>query len=179
MGTTKSGMFGGVIMLDFDIEIQNITKKRYVRVCMQRDEEENEETRRRWPDGQGRAREVKINKETQAIRRWGRFSVVGDIQDVAKLCELQRSLESMKVCNVDLRYIGGLKIRITFNSTLEAEHFVLRKAELKEYGMTMTGRRLTYEIMAWIKIAGVSFQLWDKVVFNRIGEQFGGVVHRS
>ncbi|MFS7960529.1 hypothetical protein Hanom_Chr08g00704161 [Helianthus anomalus] len=45
--------------------------------------------------------------------------------------------------------------------------------------LDLLGEPPVFELVAWISITGVPISLWDRHVFNRIGEQCGRLIHRS
>ncbi|KAD6455049.1 hypothetical protein E3N88_09755 [Mikania micrantha] len=125
---------------------------------------------------------VKIYKDVDAFKRWRRFSIIGEVVDVNVLSNLKGILKGMNVVNVDLRYVGGLKVLITFNSTMEAKVFTFEKklqwSQSFRYVEVWEGQHVEYRL-AWIRIQGVPIQLWDAKVFDEIGGKVGRVVQGS
>ncbi|KAL8205874.1 hypothetical protein R6Q57_009425 [Mikania cordata] len=79
-------------------------------------------------------------------------------------------LEDSQVCVRANRYIGGLKVLLTFNSTTETKAFVKEKKDLWSsrfrYVEIWDGQCVEYDRVAWVKIHGVPVHLWDAKVFD-------------
>ncbi|KAJ0928271.1 hypothetical protein HanRHA438_Chr04g0192211 [Helianthus annuus] len=89
-------------------------------------------------------------------------SLVGEAKDIDTLNNLKDLLEE----GLNLRYLGGLKVLISFNSVKDADEYLRQRVEV-------------FDRVAWIKVHGVPISLWDRHVFNRIGEICGRLLVKS
>ncbi|KAJ0899607.1 hypothetical protein HanRHA438_Chr08g0370491 [Helianthus annuus] len=84
---------------------------------------------------------------------------------------------------MNLKYLGGLKVLLSFGSPEEAEEFRYNKVNDWEKWFARlylwVGIPPLFERVAWIKILGVPISLWDQHVINKIGERFGRLLVKS
>ncbi|KAJ0550610.1 putative RNA recognition motif domain, nucleotide-binding alpha-beta plait domain superfamily [Helianthus annuus] len=89
-------------------------------------------------------------------------SLVGETKDIDILNNLKDTLEEGLV----LRYLGGLKVLITFGSAREAVDFLRLRCEEWEQWFSRLylweGLPPVFERVAWIKVLGVPVSLWDR-----------------
>ncbi|KAI7754244.1 hypothetical protein M8C21_006718 [Ambrosia artemisiifolia] len=77
----------------------------------------------------------------------------------------------------------GLNVLLVFHSQATAENFLKNKFDLWSKWFTRLylweGTLPEFQRVAWIKVFGVPLPLWDRQVFNKIGERCGRVLSRS
>ncbi|KAJ0740034.1 hypothetical protein HanOQP8_Chr06g0212391 [Helianthus annuus] len=106
-------------------------------------------------------------------------SLVGEAKDINILNNLKDTLEEGLV----LRYLGVLKVLISFNSVKEADDYLRLKVEEWEKWFSRLyiweGIPPVFERVAWIKVIGVPVSLWDRHILNKIGERCGRLLVKS
>ncbi|KAF5818018.1 putative RNA recognition motif domain, nucleotide-binding alpha-beta plait domain superfamily [Helianthus annuus] len=110
-------------------------------------------------------------------------SLVGEVKDIDFLNDLKDLLMGITEEGVGLKYLGGLKVLLCFSSPAEAEEFRCDKVEIWERWFSRLyiweGIPPVFERVAWVKILGVPVSLWDRTVFNKIGERCGKLLVKS
>ncbi|KAI3712974.1 hypothetical protein L1987_71544 [Smallanthus sonchifolius] len=91
---------------------------------------------------------------------------------------------SLKVWgDVELRYLWGMKVMITFGSSVGARKFLHANKDVHERLFKnlqlWDGQLIPFDRIAWVRIHGVPVQLWEGKTFDRIGKMFGKVVESS
>ncbi|KAF5804367.1 putative RNA recognition motif domain, nucleotide-binding alpha-beta plait domain superfamily [Helianthus annuus] len=110
-------------------------------------------------------------------------SLVGEVKDIDILNGLKEHLSGLTEKGLKLKYLGGLKVLLCFDSPDEAEEF--RYDMVNEWERWFSRLYLwdgippIFERVAWIKILGVPICLWDRHVFNKIGERCGRLLVKS
>lgn len=119
----------------------------------------------------------------KVFTRCEKFSLIGDVKDLVTLCNLHDILASFRLPLASVRYLGGLRILLSFSKKVQAEELLLNRSEDWKVWFTSLGwwedKILGFERIAWIRITGVPLQLWDPVIFNKIGELYGEVIQKS
>ncbi|KAJ0471110.1 putative nucleotide-binding alpha-beta plait domain superfamily, RNA-binding domain superfamily [Helianthus annuus] len=122
-----------------------------------------------------------MNVETKKI--WEYKALVGEAKDLDILNNLKRHLSGIMEDGLGLKYLGGLKVLLCFDSAVQAEEFHVNMIEEWEKWFTRVyvweGVPPVFERVAWIKILGVPISLWDRHVFDRIGERCGRILVNS
>ncbi|KAD4385870.1 hypothetical protein E3N88_26039 [Mikania micrantha] len=117
-----------------------------------------------------------------SLKTWRLYSVVGRTISLQTLTNIHLLMKEAGVKNVDIRYLGGLNILLTFIGTKLAKDFI-ENINLWKHWFTKVdiwrGQSLAYERIAWIRVHGVPIQLWDCSVIEKIGERFGKVIQQS
>ncbi|KAJ0578679.1 putative RNA recognition motif domain, nucleotide-binding alpha-beta plait domain superfamily [Helianthus annuus] len=112
---------------------------------------------------------------TDTKKKWQNRSLIGETKDIAILNDLKNHLSGIMDDGIELRYLGGLKVLLCFHLAEDAEDFRNNKAELWEKWFSRLyiwdGIPPLFERVAWIKVTGVPISLWDRHVFNKIGER--------
>ncbi|KAM0025296.1 putative RNA recognition motif domain, nucleotide-binding alpha-beta plait domain superfamily [Helianthus debilis subsp. tardiflorus] len=110
-------------------------------------------------------------------------SLVGEAKDIDILNNLKGILLGITENGLKLKYLGGLKVLLIFDSHEEAEEFKSNKVYDWERWFSQLylweGIPPMFERIAWIKILGVPVSLWDRHVINKIGERCGQLVVKS
>ncbi|KAJ0808769.1 putative RNA recognition motif domain, nucleotide-binding alpha-beta plait domain superfamily [Helianthus annuus] len=110
-------------------------------------------------------------------------SLVGEAKDIDILNDLKVHLSGITEKGFKLKYLGGLKVLLCFDSPVEAEEFRVNSVDLWECWFSRLyvweGIPPIFERVAWIKIVGVPVSLWDRNVFNKIGERCGRLLVKS
>ncbi|KAJ0759777.1 hypothetical protein HanOQP8_Chr04g0130461 [Helianthus annuus] len=102
-----------------------------------------------------------LNTETK--KNWEFKSLVGAVKDIEILNNLKSYLDGLVDDGPLLRYLGGLKEWSSWFSRL----------------YVWDGNPPMFDRVAWIKVIGVPVSLWDRHVFNRIGERCGRLLVKS
>ncbi|KAI3745347.1 hypothetical protein L1987_58458 [Smallanthus sonchifolius] len=120
---------------------------------------------------------------TKAKSVWSRRSLVGEVMDLEKLNSIKALLVRDSMRGAEVRYIGGLKLLLTFENLELADEFRRMKFDVWSQWFSRVyvweGDPGVFERLAWIEIKGIPACLWDNHVFNRIGERFGRLVKKS
>ncbi|KAF5758506.1 putative RNA recognition motif domain, nucleotide-binding alpha-beta plait domain superfamily [Helianthus annuus] len=110
-------------------------------------------------------------------------SLIGEVKDIDILNNLKVFLSGITEEGLNLKYLGGLKVLLCFNSPEEVEDFRYSKMELWEKWFSRLylweGIPPIFERIAWIKILGVPLSLWDHHVINKIGERCSRILVKS
>ncbi|KAJ0743862.1 putative RNA recognition motif domain, nucleotide-binding alpha-beta plait domain superfamily [Helianthus annuus] len=122
-----------------------------------------------------------MNSETK--KRWEFKSLIGEVKDIDILNNLKEHLSGLMEVGIELRYLGGLKVLLCFSSSEEAEEFRVHRSEEWENWFSRLyvwdSIPLIFERVAWVKVLGVLVSLWDRNVFNKIGERCGRLIVKS
>ncbi|KAJ0751173.1 putative RNA recognition motif domain, nucleotide-binding alpha-beta plait domain superfamily [Helianthus annuus] len=122
-----------------------------------------------------------INTETKKSLEFK--SLVGEVKDIEFLNELSSLLSGITEEGLKLKYLGGLKVLLCFNNPMEAEEFRWNMVNEWEKWFSRLyiweGLPPIFERVAWIKILGVPVCLWDRHVFNKIGERCSRLLVKS
>ncbi|KAJ0752281.1 putative RNA recognition motif domain, nucleotide-binding alpha-beta plait domain superfamily [Helianthus annuus] len=122
-----------------------------------------------------------LNTETK--KRWEFRSLVGEVKDIEILNDHKTHLDGLVDEGPILRYLGGLKVLVTFSNVEEADDFLRNRGE--EWATWFSrlyvwdGSPPLFERVAWIKVIGVPAPLWDRHVLDRIGQRCGRLLVRS
>ncbi|KAJ0567661.1 hypothetical protein HanIR_Chr06g0287411 [Helianthus annuus] len=121
--------------------------------------------------------------ESIPFKKWNGRSIIGDLKSIEALRGVSRMKMMLGLKNSQVRYIGGLKLIIIFDSTTEMERILLEHektwAEWFNNISKWHGEDIPFERIAWLRIRGVPLQLWIDAVFECIGEKYGKVIRRS
>ncbi|KAJ0576189.1 putative RNA recognition motif domain, nucleotide-binding alpha-beta plait domain superfamily [Helianthus annuus] len=71
-----------------------------------------------------------VNTDTK--KKWEYKALVGEVKDIEILNNLNLYLPGLTEDGIDLRYLGGLKVLLCFNSPVETEEFWVQSAEVWE-----------------------------------------------
>ncbi|KAJ0456048.1 hypothetical protein HanIR_Chr15g0757951 [Helianthus annuus] len=89
----------------------------------------------------------------------------------------------LNIEGLTVRYVGGMRVLLTFPSCRNAKKILQNEKELwMTWFHTLDvweGQSFKFERVVWLKIMGVPIHLWDKEVFDKIAEHFGPIVHGS
>ncbi|KAJ0640348.1 putative RNA recognition motif domain, nucleotide-binding alpha-beta plait domain superfamily [Helianthus annuus] len=122
-----------------------------------------------------------MNTESKKILEFK--SLVGEVKDIDILNELTTHLSGISEEEIRLKYLGGLKVLLCFNNPKEAEEFRWNKVNDWEKWFSRLyiweGIPPIFERVAWVKVLGVPACLWDRHVFNKIGERCGRLLVKS
>ncbi|KAL4576222.1 hypothetical protein LXL04_012313 [Taraxacum kok-saghyz] len=89
------------------------------------------------------------------------------------------TLHASQILTEETKYLGGLRLAITFNSSTDAIEFLEDKARWRDWFRWVVRadqQALKYERTAWIKILGLPLHLWDEQNFTAIASRFGRIV---
>ncbi|KAK9048970.1 hypothetical protein SSX86_032063 [Deinandra increscens subsp. villosa] len=132
---------------------------------------------------QPETKKVVVNDFDHSLaKEWLGISLAGKVTDYEKFNRLHLTLGEEGYENTQIRHIGGLQVLLTFRNREEAELF---KSDLEPRKDIFTGLHWweghlsKRERLVWLKIVGIPPHLWDSVVFDKIGENFGEVVFSS
>ncbi|KAM0042698.1 putative RNA recognition motif domain, nucleotide-binding alpha-beta plait domain superfamily [Helianthus debilis subsp. tardiflorus] len=110
-------------------------------------------------------------------KTWEYKALVGEAKD------FKSHLSGIMEGGLGLKYLGGLKVLLCFDSAVQAEEFHVNMIEVWEKWFSRVyvweGVPPVFERVAWIKILGVPISLWDRHVFDRIGERCGRILVNS
>ncbi|KAI3805550.1 hypothetical protein L1987_28034 [Smallanthus sonchifolius] len=110
-------------------------------------------------------------------------SLLGEAKDIVVLCNLHSIVERFGFDSSCLKYIGGLKVILTFpHKTAMTVFLTSHKDSLMEWFKYLNpweGKDIEFERIAWLWLSGVPIQLWDREVYDTIGNSFGTVVQSS
>ncbi|KAI3695863.1 hypothetical protein L1987_78866 [Smallanthus sonchifolius] len=123
---------------------------------------------------------IKLIEESELARSWVSLSLVGEVIDMKVLCDLKNRLNGLVNSCMELRYLWGMKVVLTFKSTVAANQFLQDKKE--EYDLIFKsltlwdGQIIPYDRIAWVHIHGVPIHLWEGSTFDRRATNGKGTV---
>ncbi|MFS7906218.1 hypothetical protein Hanom_Chr01g00056711 [Helianthus anomalus] len=147
-----------------------------------------------FPDVQGQVKKTGFEAEVQHKVSGRSYSSVVDGSNIQTLKQIiplpPMNTESRKngfsnpklenLEDVSLKYVGGLKVLLTFPSSKAASGFLDSNRDRWSVWFSnleiWDGNFNKEDRIAWIRITGVLVCLWDRHVFNRIGERCGRVL---
>ncbi|KAK9053567.1 hypothetical protein SSX86_024641 [Deinandra increscens subsp. villosa] len=104
-------------------------------------------------------------------------TLVGEVAFMEVMEDLIDRLDEMEQSRVELSYIGGMKMLLTFKDRMSAENFLTEKKEQwsKKFSMLRwwDGREQETERLVKLKIMGVPLMARDGETFDKIAEAFG------
>ncbi|KAJ0667352.1 putative nucleotide-binding alpha-beta plait domain superfamily, RNA-binding domain superfamily [Helianthus annuus] len=122
-----------------------------------------------------------LNTDTK--KKWEFKSLVGEAKDIEIPNNLKLHLTGLVEEGPLLRYLGGLKVLVSFSNIEEADDFLRNKSEIWAIWLSRLyvwdGIPPLFKRVAWIKVIGVPVSLWDCHVLNRIGERCGRPLVKS
>ncbi|KAM0034855.1 putative RNA recognition motif domain, nucleotide-binding alpha-beta plait domain superfamily [Helianthus debilis subsp. tardiflorus] len=114
---------------------------------------------------------------------WRNCSLVGYAADANRLCRMNDLLETIAINDVCIRYVGGMRVLLTFSGWAEKNQFLQGEQHVWSDWFSgveeFVGQTWQFERIAWVKIVGIPPHLWDKETFNMIGRKLGTLVHES
>ncbi|KAJ0434138.1 hypothetical protein HanIR_Chr17g0878051 [Helianthus annuus] len=120
---------------------------------------------------------------TEASKLWMGVSLVGEVSNMETLCNLEPYLLRKEMLGAKTSYVGGLKIKLTFQDEVIAKDFLENYKEFWNCWLSnlavWEGQKLEYSRIVWVTIRGVPLELWDRGVFNSIAERFGRIIQSS
>ncbi|XP_022024629.1 uncharacterized protein LOC110924963 [Helianthus annuus] len=134
------------------------------------------------PKHQVNVSELRFANESVPLKAWRGSSVIGELHSIEALRGASQMMKDLGVNRAQVRYLGGLKLLVVFDSIEELNLFLKKEDNRKEWFRCISvwnGERIPYERIAWLRIRGVPLQLWIDTVFECIGEKFGKVIKKS
>ncbi|KAI7752779.1 hypothetical protein M8C21_018310, partial [Ambrosia artemisiifolia] len=135
-------------------------------------------------ESSGKVEDVNIhlpNDPPLVSNAWCKCSLLGSTWDLLRLASLEELLTAVGMDTVSLRYVGGLRVLITFPTVELAQQFLIgREEDWKVWFsslVTWDGQDIEFLRVAWIKISGVPVYLWNSNVFSTIEGKAGMVIH--
>lgn len=118
--------------------------------------------------------------ESLAEKSWLKSSLVGEVKTFTNAGNLQVILKELGVPDVQVRYLGGVSMMMTFDNSELANEFLLNRLEdwkkIFTYLVVWDGTYNQEERFLWLIIKGVPVSLWDPITFDIVGNSFGNVV---
>ncbi|KAM0008544.1 putative RNA recognition motif domain, nucleotide-binding alpha-beta plait domain superfamily [Helianthus debilis subsp. tardiflorus] len=127
-------------------------------------------------------RVVEVHDETSAFFAFQEKSVAGRTRDIRRFSDLNVLLVTSGYPKAKVCYVGGLYVIIVFPEDYEAVEFIKKYDVWNEWFSSLDmweGQSLPYERLAWINFDGVPVHLAENMVFNKLAEHYGQVVHAS
>ncbi|KAL8208272.1 hypothetical protein R6Q57_007684 [Mikania cordata] len=122
-------------------------------------------------------------KEPDLPRWWMGYSLIGITKDLETLNNIVEILELMGINGVTIRYVGGLRIFISFPGSVLAKQFLKeRKEDWTNWFSNLelwNGQDFEFERVVVLKVYGIPAKLWAAGCFNLIGEHFGRILQGS
>ncbi|KAJ0844803.1 putative RNA recognition motif domain, nucleotide-binding alpha-beta plait domain superfamily [Helianthus annuus] len=133
---------------------------------------------------EGKRKTVQLTgEESEFSKVMKKRTVVAVIRDMKKMKILGDILPEIFPNTMEVRYLGGAKLLITFGSQMEAEDFRIGFRETWEEIFSEVwewkGEQIKFERLAWIKIVGIPVMLWSRETGEKIGETVGKVVYQD
>ncbi|KAJ0937293.1 putative RNA recognition motif domain, nucleotide-binding alpha-beta plait domain superfamily [Helianthus annuus] len=108
--------------------------------------------------------------------------LVGRVVDFTTLRNFRYITKEAGIRDFELKYLGGLYLLIHFKGSYSKKEFLENQTQWRKWFSFLddwTGQSLPFERIAWLRIYGVPPHLWDRAVFDMVGNKFGKVVHPS
>ncbi|KAL4564732.1 hypothetical protein LXL04_028802 [Taraxacum kok-saghyz] len=106
--------------------------------------------------------------------------LLGETSSMKKLENLAVGLKAEGVEEITIKYIGGLRVLVIFESEVAAKGFLAAgKPTWSNWFASLelwSGQKITYQRVAWVKIEGIPFHVWESSCFDSIGGLFGRVI---
>ncbi|KAJ0548186.1 putative RNA recognition motif domain, nucleotide-binding alpha-beta plait domain superfamily [Helianthus annuus] len=120
---------------------------------------------------------------TKAKKIWEAKSLIGEVKELQVLRKFEDFMVEAISTGTEVRYLGGLKVLITFGDAEEADDFLRNHTDSWSVWFSRLyvwdGQPPVFDRVAWVKVTGVPVSLWDRHVFNRIGERCGRLLVES
>ncbi|KAD3337594.1 hypothetical protein E3N88_33114 [Mikania micrantha] len=122
---------------------------------------------------------IKIDKLWES-NSWRNRSLIGESLDLNTLNNAKSILVDSGIPNSELKYIGGLRLMIVFNSSKECkDYWKLKDKEWKKVFKNLElwkGESPSFDRIAWVKVMGVPLHLWDYKIFDQIAKNYGQII---
>ncbi|KAD7480202.1 hypothetical protein E3N88_03338 [Mikania micrantha] len=122
---------------------------------------------------------IQPNKSTTA-KWWKGYSLMGVTKDLNILNNIVSLLESVGFSDGVVRYIGGLRILISFSASAIAKRFLVdKKSEWFSWFSSLVlweGQDYVFDRIAILKVYGLPVKFWDASCFNKIGDHYGKII---
>ncbi|KAJ0522388.1 putative RNA recognition motif domain, nucleotide-binding alpha-beta plait domain superfamily [Helianthus annuus] len=126
---------------------------------------------------------MRFTNESEAFKEWKNKALLCEFHSINHLKNADKCVMDLRIEKGVMRYLGGLKVLITFSNVEDMEPLASKKEERwKDWFHTMgiwKGQLLPYQRIAWLKIRGAPIQLWMGEVMNVIAGKFGRIVQSS
>ncbi|KAI3775614.1 hypothetical protein L1987_50195 [Smallanthus sonchifolius] len=120
--------------------------------------------------------------DSKAKREWSGRSLIGEVFNLEIMDSLRTDMFNEKMMGATVRFVGGLKIMLTFGDSLMADEFRRSQFDLWSQWFSRSyaweGELGEYERLAWIIVKGIPACLWDRHVFDGIGERVGRLIQK-
>ncbi|KAM0000850.1 putative RNA recognition motif domain, nucleotide-binding alpha-beta plait domain superfamily [Helianthus debilis subsp. tardiflorus] len=121
--------------------------------------------------------------KSKSWNAWGSKTLIVEAKSVHFLCNLLVITEKIDRFLTGIRYIGGLRVLMTFAQKIHCDAFLDRYNEKQSKWFSMVkqweGADQFVDRIAWLRIDGVPVKAWDNKVFDTIARTFGHVVSPS
>lgn len=119
---------------------------------------------------------ITIDQEEESLMKpWFSSSLVARAKQLSTVEEIHSLASSANVQHMQVRYLGGLFLLLSFPSQKVAETFLKATQVWEDWFSKMEqwrGQSIPYERIAWLRIHGVPPHLWNPSVFNKIGSSY-------
>ncbi|KAI3508269.1 hypothetical protein L1887_23275 [Cichorium endivia] len=103
-------------------------------------------------------------------------TLIGELLSFDHLEKLPHSITNGDGSFCEFKYLGGLRVGIRFASCRDRNLFVKSWTEWFCWVDSGDIAAQTFDRIAWIKIYGLPYKLWNEENFAKIGESFGRVI---
>ncbi|KAM0025680.1 putative RNA recognition motif domain, nucleotide-binding alpha-beta plait domain superfamily [Helianthus debilis subsp. tardiflorus] len=121
--------------------------------------------------------------ESEASKRWRVSSLVAELRNPFDLKHHQQLLKEDGLFGFTTKYLGGLRLLLTFEKQSDAMNFLDNQRDNWEKWFKdlffWDGRHLPFQRLAKLQIRGVPLQFWGPNIFDQIGNLIGSVVFPS
>ncbi|KAJ0575380.1 hypothetical protein HanIR_Chr05g0212101 [Helianthus annuus] len=121
--------------------------------------------------------------QPEAKRMWEQKALIGEVKELEYLEKMDQFRQDVEDWGIELKYMGGLKVLLAFKSRETAEDYQkLNYEQWTEWFARLylwDGNPPVFDRVAWIKVTGVPLTLWDRHLFNKIGERCGRLLVKS
>ncbi|KAI3773616.1 hypothetical protein L1987_48146 [Smallanthus sonchifolius] len=97
--------------------------------------------------------------ETKALKNWSGKSLIGEVFDLVHMDRLREELVDVKTLGAYVRYVGGLKVMMTFEDLVLADEFRRSQFDLWSRWFSRLyaweGDPGEFERLAWIVVRGI------------------------
>ncbi|KAJ0716593.1 putative RNA recognition motif domain, nucleotide-binding alpha-beta plait domain superfamily [Helianthus annuus] len=120
---------------------------------------------------------------SKTIRAWEGTALMVEAKSFEILCNMNDIIGNMHQFLSGMRYIGGLRVLLTFNLQKHCEaflnHYQERQSKWFSSIKPWLGNEGFVDRIAWLRIEGVPIHAWDKDTFDMIARTFGVVISPS
>ncbi|CAH1442510.1 unnamed protein product [Lactuca virosa] len=124
-------------------------------------------------------RPIQLQRDDQTYHWLHKTSLIGETLTLDHLGHLPKLLRDNGETELEIKYIGGLRVLLLFGNSVDAKEFLNTENRWKEYLKWVNWSDKTdmqVKRVAWIRILGLPLYLWGDRNFTAITEHLGKTI---